>query len=459
MKKVTVAALALTLCLGLMGCTEQYADFDSAEQAGAVLGERVFIDGVDVSGLSPAAALSAVESAHAQALKKLTYRITAGDDSVEISGEALPISFNTREVIVQALSLKQHWPERNQPRELHTAAASNREELKAALSKHIEKLEYAPKDAAAKYNPDKLAFDYTDAKDGRSIDAAALAQSISAMVAEKSGGQVSALTSALPAEYTLEMAKQDTKLISEFSTSFAGSTYSKANRVFNIKKAASLINGVTLAPGEELDMNAVLGDRNEKNGWKTATGIRDGVYVQEYGGGVCQVSTTLYNAALMADLEITERHHHSWPLGYVDIGRDATISTGGPNLKIKNNSEGSIILSAFTDTDKKTVTVRLYGKPLPNGVTVKLTSKKTATLSDPGYETVTDSALAPGSSETVREARRGSTAETYKLYYNSSGELIDKKLVTEDKYRSIKGLVKVSPYSEEPEQAPEQAIE
>lgn len=70
-------------------------------------------------------------------------------------------------------------------------------------------------------------------------------------------------------------------------------------------------------------MNAILGPRNAENGWKEATGIRDAVYVQEYGGGVCQVSSTLYNAVLMADLTVTDRTHHSWPLGYVDIGRDA----------------------------------------------------------------------------------------------------------------------------------------
>lgn len=451
MKKTVAAAAALFLCLSLCGCARQYTDFDAANEAGATLGERIFIDGVDVSGLSPKQALSALEASHTQSLKKMTYRVIVEDDSVDITGTQLPIKFNTRDVIVEALALKQYWPERNKPRELYTSMSSDEAELKTALVQHVKELEYDAQNAQAKYNPESFTFDYVDAKAGRSIDADALTQSIASMVAEKADGAVSATAVSLPPEYTLEMAKQDTQLISEFSTSFAGSTYSKANRVFNIQKAASLINGVALPPGEELNMNAVLGDRNEKNGWKTATGIRDGVYVQEYGGGVCQVSTTLYNAALMADMDITERHHHSWPLGYVDIGRDATISTGGPNLKIKNISQSTITIAAFTDTAEKAITVRLYGKPLPDGITIELTSKKTATLSDPGYETVTDASLAPGSSETVRESRRGSTAETYKLYYDSNGELIEKKLVTEDKYRSIKGLIKVSPYTEESE--------
>lgn len=456
MKKAVAVAAAFFLCISLCSCAKQYTDFDAADAAGATLGERIFIDGVDVSGFSPEQALNAVEATHAQALNKMTYRVIIGEDSVDITGTQLPISFNTREVVVEALALKKHWPERNKPRELYTAMGSSEAELETVLAQHVKELEYSAENAQAKYNPESFSFDYTDAKAGRSIDIVALAQSIASMIAEKTDGTVSTAAASLTPEYTLEMAKHDTQLISEFSTSFAGSTYSKANRVFNIKKAASLINGVSLSPGEELDMNAVLGDRNEKNGWKTATGIRDGAYVQEYGGGVCQVSTTLYNAALMADLEITERHHHSWPLGYVDIGRDATISTGGPNLKIKNVSQGTITIAAFTDTDEKNVTVRLYGKPLPDGITIELTSKKTATLSDPGYETVTDAALAPGSSETVRKSRRGSTAETYKLYYSSSGELIEKKLVTQDKYRSIKGLVKVSPYTEASNQLEEE---
>lgn len=447
MKKTVVYLLTMLAAFSLPGCAKQYADMDEAQRSGAVLGECIYIDDVDVSGMTPAQAVSAVEQAHTRTLKDIYYTITAGEDSLDINASLLPISFDTRDTVMDALSLKKHWPEGIEPRRLYTAMGADIDELRRALEELASDLQYDPTDATADYSPEK-GFTYTDHADGRAVDYEHLCSSMHELISSGKGGSVSASTSTVPAQYTSDMARKDTTLISEFTTSFSGSTYGKANRVFNIVKAASLIDGKAIVPGEEFDANAVLGDRNEENGWKTATGIRDGAYVQEYGGGVCQVSTTLYNALLMADLEITERHHHSWPLGYVDIGRDATISTGGPNLKFVNSSDAPIVISAITDEKEKTVTVRIYGRPLKDGIRIDLTSKKTATLSSPDTETVYDPSLAPGESKTIRKARRGSVAETYKLYYSAEGKLIDKVLVTEDKYRSISGIVNVGPKAE-----------
>ncbi len=447
MKKTLIYLAAMLAALFMPGCAKEYADVEEAQSSGAVLGECILIDEVDVSGMTPAEAVTAIEQAHTQTLKDLYYTITAGEDSLDINAALLPISFNTRDTVMEALSLKKHWPEGIEPRRLYTSMGADMQELRKALEELSSELQYDPTDATASYSKES-GFTYTEHADGRTLDYDHLCGSVHELISSGEGGSVSAVTSSVPAQYTSDMAREDTTLISEFTTSFSGNTYGKANRVFNIVKAASLIDGKAIAPGEEFDTNAILGPRNEENGWKTATGIRDGAYVQEYGGGVCQVSTTLYNAALMADLEITERHHHSWPLGYVDIGRDATISTGGPNLKFTNPGPAPITISAVTDKEAKTVTVRIYGRPLKDGMYIELTSKKTATLSSPGTETVYDPSLAPGESKTIRKERRGSVAETHKLYYSADGELIDKVLVTEDKYRSISGIVNVGPRAE-----------
>lgn len=447
MKNTAVCLLILLCAIMLAGCAKEYSGIEEAESSGATLGECILIDNVDVSGMTPAGAVAAVEAAHTETLKGLYYTITAGEDSLDINAALLPISFDTRETVMEALSLKKHWPSGIPPRQLYTTMGADLEQLKQVLEQLSGELQYEPTDATVSYDAEK-GFIYTDHKDGRVLDMDHLADSMAELISVGKGGSIAAVTSPVPAKYTADMARQDTVLISEFTTSFAGSTYGRANRVFNIKKAASLINGKTIAPGEEFNTNAALGDRTKENGWKTATGIRDGAYVQEYGGGVCQVSTTLYNAALMADLEITERHHHSWPLGYVDIGRDATISTGGPNLRFVNSGPAPVTISAAVDTVEKTVTVRIYGRALENGVRIDVTSKKTGTLSSPGTETVYDPSLAPGERETVRKARRGSVSETYKLYYSADGELINKELVTEDTYRSISGIVHVGPKKE-----------
>ena len=446
MKKLFAIFSVLLCCLCCAACSSGYSSIEEAEADGARLGECITIDGVNVSGMSPAGAFEAVEAAHTEALRALYYTISAGEDSLDISGSLLPIAFNTREVILEALSLKKHWPAANGARELRTSMAADGGELKAALEKRSASLQCAPKNAGASYDKANGGFRYTEHHEGRSIDFDDLASQISDLIAGNSGGSVIARSSPLTPEYTIDMAKADTQLISEFSTSFAGRTYGKANRVFNICKAADMIDGVTLAPGEEFDMNASLGDRNKNNGWRTAAAIKEGAYVQEYGGGVCQVSTTLYNAVLMADLEVTERKHHSWPLGYVDIGRDATISTDGPNFKFRNTQEVPVTIAAAADTGAKTVTVRIYGRPLPDGQYIELTSKKIKTLSNPATDTEFDYSLAPGQSKVIRKPRRGSIAESYKLYYDADGGLIKKELVSTDTYRSISGIVSVSPY-------------
>ena len=175
------------------------------------------------------------------------------------------------------------------------------------------------------------------------------------------------------------------------------------------------------------------------------------MYVQEYGGGVCQVSSTLYNTVLMADLSVTERVHHSWPLGYIDIGRDATISTGGPNFRFVNSGGAPVTVCAAVDREKKTVTVSIYGRPLPDGISIRVTSKKLETLPEPGVEYVTDDLLKPGEQQVMREPRRGSISVTYKEYYDAEGNFLRREQVTKDKYRSISGITHVGPILSLPE--------
>ena len=423
----------------------KYESLEAAAAQGARLGEYIYIDGVDVSGMALQEAEDALAAAQQAALEGRSVQLINGEETLELSLGELPISFNREEVLLQALSLPPHVP-KNSPRELSCRPSADLESLRVALLEQTDPLNAAPQDAVAVYDPEAEGnFVIQSSAAGRQVDVQALAQELQGRI--ESGDLTSPLPVSfveLPPEYTTEQAEAEHQLITEFSTSFAGSTYSKENRVFNISKAADLMDGTVLSPGEEFDMNAVLGDRNEENGWKTAAGIRDGAYVQEYGGGVCQVSTTLYNAVLMADLEITERHHHSWPLGYIDPGRDATISTGGPNFRFRNTSAAPITLSASVDAEEKTITVRIYGQPLADGVSIRLRSEKTATLEDLGTEYTVDPALAPGEVEEVRKSRRGCIAITWKEYYDAEGNLLREEQVTEDKYRSIQGLVKIS---------------
>lgn len=437
--------LLALLCVAACACGSGVGSAQAEELSALTLGENIFVDGVNVSNMRFDAAVAALDETHAKMSAALNFTVIIDGEEVLINGARLPIAYNTKEVLQSAAALKKYYPQKNTPRTFSCTVSADAEALRAALQTLLSPYNIAPQNASASFDTNAEGrFQYALEQNGRQIDVVPLAAQMKAAI--EGGGETcfeAAIQTLFPT-YTLAMAKADHALVSEFSTSFKGSVYGKNNRVFNIEKAASLINGIIVAPGAEFDMNLTIGDRNAENGWKEAAAIRDATYVQEYGGGVCQVSTTLYNAVLMADLSVTERWHHSWPLGYVPIGRDATISTGGPNFKFQNNTAANIVICAYVNEEDKTIHVELYGRKNEAGVTIKLKSYKVQTLESLGEDLILDDTLPYNTREVVREERIGSVAETYKEYYDAAGNLVNKVLVVRDKYRSVKGISMVS---------------
>jgi len=299
-------------------------------------------------------------------------------------------------------------------------------------------------DATAEYTNDpNNSCSFSDEKDGLAIDKEGF---VNALIAAVNDGASSVVIpyETVNANVSREQLEMDNSLIAEFTTSFDTKAHRKKNRVYNIVKAAEMINGCVVEPNEKFSMNDTIGDRNEKNGWKEAAAISGGAYAQEYGGGVCQVSSTLFNAVLMCDMEIVERHHHSWPMSYVPIGRDATISTGKKDFIFRNTSEAPIRIIANVDTEALTITVRIYGRKSSEYDHIEISSEQTSRLAslDPVY--YLDESLESGTKVIEREGRRGRTSRTYLEYYDASGELIRRVLAYEDRYPSIAEIAYVS---------------
>lgn len=146
--------------------------------------------------------------------------------------------------------------------------------------------------------------------------------------------------------------------LSTMSTSLWGSS---SNRINNVKRASESINGIILLPGESFSYNEALGQRTAANGYLPAGAYSNGEVVQEYGGGICQVSSTLYYCCLYANLKITSRSCHYFPVGYLPAGLDATVSWGGPEYQFVNNRDYPIKIVATVDETAKTSTVELWG--------------------------------------------------------------------------------------------------
>lgn len=217
-------------------------------------------------------------------------------------------------------------------------------------------------------------------------------------------------------------AGQEYVLRGSYKTNFKSSS---SNRKFNIRKGCELINGTILKPGEVFSTNAKLGQRTKKNGWKNAPAYVSGKHEDQPGGGVCQLSSTLFNAAVYADLEIVDRRNHSMPVSYVEKGRDATINSVGNiiDFKFKNNTEGDIIILSYTVGND--LYFDLYGLPMENERydKIEIKAKRLSTIKPTTNYTEDPTKDADYEKETY-EGCTGYRYITYKYYYKD-GKLID----------------------------------
>lgn len=228
-------------------------------------------------------------------------------------------------------------------------------------------------------------------------------------------------------------------MLSKFSTSF---TSSNSNRSTNIRLAAQKINGTVLMPGETFSYNQVVGKRTAAAGFKPAPAYFGGEVVQEYGGGICQVSSTLYNAVLYANLEITERTNHGFKPSYVTPGLDATVSWGGPDFKFTNNRDYPIRISC--DTSGKILKIYIYGLKRDTDYKVVLESKYVSTVyAKTTYKT--DPSLASGETKVIQSGSNGCRTVAYKYLYDSNGTLVSTECLSRDTYNPHNKVIAVGP--------------
>lgn len=225
--------------------------------------------------------------------------------------------------------------------------------------------------------------------------------------------------------------------LSKFSTSFSSSGSSRST---NISLAAQKLDGVVIMPGETFSYNQTVGQRTKAAGFKEATAYSNGQVVQEVGGGICQVSSTLYNAVLYANLEIVERSNHGFKPSYVKPGLDATVSWGGPDFKFKNNRNYPVRIK--TDTSGKVLRIYIYGLKTDNDYTVTLDAQY---VSNVPYKTVyqKDSSLSSGESRVIQSGSNGCKTATYKYLYDANGTLVSSECISRDTYNPHNKIVAV----------------
>ena len=286
-------------------------------------------------------------------------------------------------------------------------------------------VDYIPRDA------DIERFAYTDGVNGRAIDMQSVADNIMKAVETGSYETIVAPVEAIEPEITLEEIKYNTQLISSWTSSF--SLHYSYNRNWNVAKLSGIVNGVIIEPGQEWSINNEAGPRSLSTGWKEAAGISNGGYTQQAGGGVCQISSTVYNAAIRSALEITDSTHHSISSDYIPLGLDATISTGAPDLKIKNPYTVPVYMVSYVNPKDKNVTVEVYGPPVVDDefgdVILNFSFKDMGRFGTPKmnyyYNTAVapdETVIAPGESYEFAKARQGREVQTYIHYLTLDGQ-------------------------------------
>lgn len=224
-------------------------------------------------------------------------------------------------------------------------------------------------------------------------------------------------------------------ILGTFSTTYSTTN---ANRVTNLELASEKINGTVILPGETFSYNKIVGERTIAKGYKEAAVYSGGKVVDGIGGGICQLSSTLYNAVVYANLEVTSRNNHRFLTSYVEAGRDATVSWGTIDFCFKNTRSYPIKIVSVVKNG--VVTTDIYGMREEKEYEVVIENKVIEVIQ---YKTnyIKDNTLNEGTEEIKQYGANGAKSQTYKIVkYN--GNIISKTLLSSDTYSQLERIIR-----------------
>ena len=426
--------------------------------------ETIIIDGVsigetDVSGMTAKEAKSAVESA-AQAYAGVELVLSLdGERQGSVSLGDLGLSVKDLDGIIR--EAVDYGKDRNTvenykilkssesgtnskvfPIEYQVTEKSAEEGLEACLGSQLKK----PVNARLTQQDGKT--ELIEDEPGEVLDLKKTVANINELIGgewDKKGGSVKAEVSYQDAEIISEDLSGITDVLGSYSTYYGDGD---EGRTMNVESGAGHINGTLVQPGEEVSANALMEPYTEENGYGMAASFENGEVVDSMGGGICQVSTTLSNARLLAEVEITERYAHSMLVSYVEPSMDAAIAGDVKDLKFKNNKEDPVYIEAVLSGGN--VGFNIYGKETrPENRTVEFESETIETTeSDEIRYVATDDYI--GEMYTSSSAQEGLTAQLWKIVYED-GEEVSRDTVNYSQYNGSAETISVGTASDNEE--------
>ena len=441
MKKKILSCLLLSLMAGILFAgSNSYAKTTSDEIAMGVYAEEV-----NLSGLTKEEAKEAINAYISEkAEEKIT--LTIGDEELNVTRESLGISWNNEDVVDEALGLGKSGNLIKRYKALKDLQFDNKV-YDLEYTADMELIQTVVTEKCTKYNQKATnvglkktdsGFVVVDGKQGVVVDESAAVKTILAFIesdysAENTTVAVPTMISE-PIGSAEELEKVKDKL-GTFKTSFKSSN---SDRSKNVRTGAAHIDGTVLYPGETFSTYEYVNPFTEENGYAMAGSYLNGKVVDSLGGGICQVSSTLYNAVLLSELEIVERSPHSMMVTYVQASADAAIAGTYKDFKFKNNTNAPIYIEGYT-TDDKQVVFNIYGEETrPAGRTIKFTNK--VLESTPAVtQLVADPAQGIGY-RIVESGHNGCKAELYKEVY-VDGVLQSSERVNKSNYKVSNRMV------------------
>lgn len=458
MKKRTVIILVLLFILVTSGTALGASYFHFSNQA-QTLPEEVTLAGIDIGDLTQ-------EQAKEKVLEKINNWL-ATPVQFNSNGETIEISLKDLNPIIdvdkplEEIFLKEKKPffplsknaNASQVASYDLDVTWDEEKLSDTLKESLASLEKEPVDATFSINNQNQMV-IVPGENGHVVDIEKLVNELTSIkiFQNPSPYQVELIptTPAITAE-KLESQKIE-GLIASYTTWFNGNDL---ERTANVRLSAQALDGKVFAPGEVISFNDTVGQRTGERGYQDALIIVNGEFVPGLGGGICQTSSTLYNAGLLANLEIVERRNHGLAVGYVPLGRDATVAWGSIDLKIKNNTDGYILIR--TKIGPNYLTMEVYGKKTP-GQEVFITNEVNEVIP---FETeiIQDPSLAPGTEIVKQGGQNGYIAYAYRTV-KMNGEVVKTENLGRSYYIPtkrivVKGPAPVNPPKSETPKTPE----
>ncbi len=416
----------------------------------------ISVNGTDISGKTKEEALQQLQQEADVHLGNQKITIQKEDKIWDIPFSDLDVKYDIEASVEQAWEIGRTGELKDRYK-IVTDVAQNKEDIPISYTHDNQKVVEKLQQIATEFNVDAQdstitrkngAFQITDEQKGYALDVDKTVPKVEELLEQNTGGIVEPEITVTEPKVTRADNEKVTDLIGTYSTTYSANA---AGRNENLRVGCANIDGTVIAPGEVFSMNVGLGPQTYANGYKDAGVYVNGKVEQGVAGGVCQVTSTLYNAVILAELEVVERYPHSMTVGYVPLGRDAAVAGDYKDLKFRNDTEYPVYLEAYARDGK--VVCNLYGHEIHDaGHKVDFEMVFDGTIPKPAEKITKDASKPEGYRQVTYNGKTGSKVSTYKII-TEGGKQTSKEWFSSSTYRATADEVTVG--TKKAEAAPE----